>query len=72
MVVFETHDDNKIVWVVGWRPKHPHAFGAPLHNPHLCTPWARKGVVGYLGWGCLKCTMLKRIAWVLGWRTNNP
>ena len=28
------------VWVLGWRPKHP----------HHCTPQASKGVFGYLGW----------------------
>ena len=53
---------EKIVWVVGWRPK----------QPQLCTPWARKGVFGYLGYGFLKRTMLKRFVWVVGWRTKHP
>ena len=50
MVVFEMHDAKNIVWVLGWRSKHP----------YLCTPWARKGVSGHLGWGSLKCTRPKK------------
>ena len=41
-----------IVWVLGLRPKHP----------YLCTPYASKIVLGYLGWGCLGCTMLKTVS----------
>ena len=48
--MFETHHAENIVWVLGWRSK----------DAYLCTPWARKGVFGYLGWVCLKRTMPKK------------
>ena len=41
---------KKIVRVLGWRSKHA----------YLCTPRARKGVYGYLGWVCFKRTMPKK------------
>ena len=53
---------KNIVWVLGWRPKHP----------YLCAPPARKGVFGYLGWGSLNYTTPKNIVWVLGWRPKHP
>ena len=59
MVVFEAHNANKIVWVLGWRPKHR----------YHCTLLASKGVFGYLGWWYLNCTVQKLIVWVLGWLT---
>ena len=41
------------------------------------TPWARKGVFGYLGWGCFKWTMpqkhcLGSEVWVFGAPPQNP
>ena len=49
--VFEMDNAKNIAWVPGWRSNHP----------HLCTPWARKGVFGCRGWCCLKCTMPKKL-----------
>ena len=43
-----------------------------FQHPYHCTPQARKGVFGYLGWGSLNCTMPKNILWVLGWRSKHP
>ena len=60
MGVSETHDAKSIVWVLGWRSNHP----------HRCTPWARKGVFGYLRWGCLNCTMPKKLLGFLGGAPN--
>ena len=40
-----------IFWVSGWRLKHP----------YHCTLLTSKVVLGYLGWGCLNCTMPKNI-----------
>ena len=51
-----------VIWVLGWRPK----------QPYLCTPWARKGVFGYLEWWCLKWSMPENIVCVLGWRPKHP
>ena len=53
---------NNIVWVLGWRPK----------RTHLGTPYTTKGVVGYLGWGCLNCRMPKIIVWARGGRLKHP
>ena len=50
-----------MLWVLGWRPKHA----------YLCTPWARKGVFGYLKWWCLKHTVPQNMLWVLGWRPKH-
>ena len=61
MGVFEM-DTKNIVWVLGWRPKHP----------YLCTLWAKKGVFGYLGWGCLKWTLPNNLVRVLEWRPKHP
>ena len=53
---------KNIVWVLGWRLKHP----------YLCTPWARNSVFRNLGLGCLKWTMPKNIVWVLWWSPKHP
>ena len=62
MGVFEIDNAKNIVWVQVWRPKHS----------YVCTPWARKGVFGYLGLRCLQWTMPNNIVWVLGWRPKHP
>ena len=53
---------KNIVRVLVWRPKHP----------YLRTPWASKGVFGYMGWGCLKGTVPKKIVCVVVWRPQHP
>ena len=33
----------------------------PPKRAYLCTEYASKGVFGYLGWGCLKCTVPQNV-----------
>ena len=61
MMLFELHSAKTYCLGSGVAPQPPN-----------CTPQASKGVFGYLGWGCLNCTMTNRIVWVLGWRPNHP
>ena len=50
-------------------PAHTHTSA---HTHTFCTPWARKGVLGYVGWGCLKWTMPRNIVWIQGWCHQHP
>ena len=42
---------KKLLGFLRWRSVHT----------YLCTPWARKCVFGYLGWGCLNGQCQKRV-----------
>ena len=60
MGLFAMDNGKNIVWVQGWRPKHS----------YVCTPRARKGVFGILGWVCLQWTMPKNIVSYRGGAPN--
>ena len=57
--VFPMGNAKKHWGVLRWRSVHT----------HLCTPWARRGVLGYLGLVCLQCAMQKKYWGFLGWRS---
>ena len=54
-------------------PKILFVFRGGTPNTHTCTHQTpAKVFYGYLGWGCLNCTMPKKIVGVLGWRPKHP
>ena len=52
---------KNMLWVLGWRSKHP----------YHCTAQARNCVFGHLGRLSLNCTMPKNMLWVLGCRSKH-
>ena len=65
MVVFERHNAKKIVWVLGWRPKHPNFGTSVPYRPANVSLDASDG-----GVKTKECQ--KKSLCVLGRRTKHP